>query len=200
MIDSDVRLFLVILIYLLLCLIYLPTSYAFWVIAGNTLNTKEILRIYQTDQRIYPYHIRWVICLSQWFIMLYLWLYLLLLLLLNTLYIYQIFPIVFLWSCCPVINEMIILLFNSIMKHFFCVLYNYPYICISYININMINGYVIHIKIQGHVWYFVSSYIYNIIFPFPLAYFEWNAFLPPPWNSSLFMSYAEYSVKLYPWT
>jgi len=57
-IDSDVPLFLVILIYLLLCLIYLPTSYAFWVIAGNTLNTKEILRIYQTDQRIYPYHIR----------------------------------------------------------------------------------------------------------------------------------------------
>jgi hypothetical protein len=70
----------------------------FWVIVSNTLNVKEIVKIYLIEQKIYPNHrdewyvyhsdlscyvsdctvsvsLRWVICLSQWFIMLCLWLY-----------------------------------------------------------------------------------------------------------------------------
>ena len=73
----DVSLFLVIIvimIYLLVCLIYLLFLYAFWVIVSNTLNAKEILKIYLIEQKIYTNHQdEWYI-LSQWFIMLCLWL------------------------------------------------------------------------------------------------------------------------------
>ena len=65
----------VIMIYLLVCLIYLLFLYAFWVIVSNTLNAKEILKIYLIEQKIYTNHQdEWYI-LSQWFIMLCLWLY-----------------------------------------------------------------------------------------------------------------------------
>jgi hypothetical protein len=63
------------MIYLLVCLIYLLFLYAFWVIVSNTLNAKEILKIYLIEQKIYTNHQdEWYI-LSQWFIMLCLWLY-----------------------------------------------------------------------------------------------------------------------------
>ena len=67
----DVSLFLVIMIYLLLCLIYFLFLYAFWVIVSNTLNAKEILKIYLIEQKIYPNHQdEWYI-LSQWFTKMY---------------------------------------------------------------------------------------------------------------------------------
>ena len=73
----DVSLFLVILIYLLIYLIYLlvlicPLGDSL----SNTLNVKDILKIYLIEQKIYPnQQAEWVICLSQWFITLCLWLY-----------------------------------------------------------------------------------------------------------------------------
>jgi len=36
--------------------IFIYLDYAFWVIVSNTLNVKEILRIYLIEQKIYPNH------------------------------------------------------------------------------------------------------------------------------------------------